>query len=155
MKSRLKIISGGQTGADRASLQFAPDNDFSHGGWCPKWRVAEDGVIPPQFQLRETDSDDYQGRTLRNVEDSDGTVIFSMTTTVTGGTAQTIEFAGELRKPLLHLIASVDVDVAATRLQTFLEEHSIAILNVAGPRSSQEPVIGSFVQAVLSRALTG
>jgi len=76
----LTFISGGQTGVDRAALEWAVANGIPHGGWCPKGRKAEDGTIPTQFQLKETANDDYSMRTRRNVHDSGGTVIFSQFT---------------------------------------------------------------------------
>lgn len=72
---QIKIISGGQTGVDRAALDFAIQNSLEHGGWCPRGRLAEDGIIPPVYHLRETDSAEYEERTEKNVLDSDATVI--------------------------------------------------------------------------------
>jgi hypothetical protein len=83
----LKIISGGQTGADRAALDFAIKHRISHGGWCPKGRRSEDGTIPSQYQLQETPSTNYLQRTEWNVRDSDGTVIFSISEHLTGGSS--------------------------------------------------------------------
>ena len=153
MKAGLKIISGGQTGVDRAALEWALVNDVPHGGWCPKGRKAEDGVIPPQFRLKEASSENYSVRTRRNVYDSGGTVIFSRNSEVSGGSRETAEFAKEMGKPLLHLVASMPIDDAASQLKAFLREHEIVDLNVAGPRQSEEPEVGQFVHAVLSRAL--
>ncbi len=153
MKRRFKIISGGQTGVDRAALEWALANGIAHGGWCPKGRMAEDGLIPPRFQLQETASGNYSMRTRRNVRDSGGTVIFSGSLELGGGTRETAEFAKEIGKPLLHLASSLEVKEAARQLVTFLKEHGIAELNVAGPRASEEPDTGEFVQAVLSQAI--
>ncbi len=153
MKASLKIISGGQTGVDRAALEWALAHAVPHGGWCPKGRKAEDGVIPPQFQLRETGSVNYSIRTRRNVRDSGGTVIFSRDDGLSGGTEETAGFAREIGKPLLHLTAAAGVDEAAKQFGKFMREHEIVVLNVAGPRDSEEPGIGRFVKSVLSRAL--
>jgi Circularly permutated YpsA SLOG family len=153
MKQRFKIISGGQTGADRAALEWALARGITHGGWCPKGRKAEDGVIPRQFQLKETSSASYSMRTRRNVRDSGGTVIFSEGGDLAGGTRETADCARKIGKPLLHLVASLEVNEAAAQLSAFLKEHGIVVLNVAGPRTSEEPDIGKFVQAVLSHAL--
>ena len=153
MKSALKIVAGGQTGVDRASLEWALANGVPHGGWCPKGRKAEDGVIPPQFQLRETGSDNYSIRTRRNVRDSGGTVIFSESAELTGGTKETAEFAKAIGKPLLHLVSSAEINESATQLKSFLKEYGIVVLNVAGPRALEEPEVGEFVKAVLSHAL--
>jgi hypothetical protein len=66
-----KIISGGQTGADRAALEFAIKHNIPHGGWIPKGRKAENGRIPDIFQLQEMPTDSYRARTEQNVIDSD------------------------------------------------------------------------------------
>jgi hypothetical protein len=86
-----KLLSGAQTGADRAALDWAIFHDIPHGGWCPKGRKAEDGVIPPQYQLTETPSASYLQRTEWNVRDSDGTVIFTMAAKLGGGSKRTAE----------------------------------------------------------------
>ncbi|MGD0744207.1 MAG: putative molybdenum carrier protein [Verrucomicrobiota bacterium] len=153
MKRLFKIITGGQTGVDRAALEWALANGVPHGGWCPKGRKAEDGIIPIQFQLKETSSGNYSMRTRRNVRDSGGTVIFSEGLELGGGTRETADIAREIGKPLLHLVSSLEIKKAATQLDAFLKEHGIVVLNVAGPRASEEPDTGRFVQAVLSRAL--
>ena len=153
MKSALKIVAGGQIGVDRAALEWALANGIPHGGWCPKGRKAEDGVIPPQFQLRETGSDNYSIRTRRNVRDSGGTVIFSERAELTGGTKETAAFAKAIGKPLLQLVSSADINESATQLHSFLKEHGIVVLNVAGPRALEEPEVSQFVEAVLSHAL--
>ena len=138
---------------DRAALEWALENGIPHGGWCPRGRKAEDGVIPPQFQLRETGSDNYSIRTRRNVRDSGGTVIFSESTDLTGGTKETAEFAKEIGKPLLKLLSSAGIQETAAQLNSFIKEHGIVVLNVAGPRASEEPEVSQFVNAVLTHAL--
>jgi hypothetical protein len=153
MRPAFKIISGGQTGADRAALEWALANGVLHGGWCPKGRKAEDGVIPAHFQLTETGSESLPVRTRRNIRDSGGTVIFSNGPEVGGGTRQTVEIAKKTGKPMLHVVASAGVEEAARQLEAFIKEHALVVLNVAGPRASEEPEIGPFVTAVLSRAL--
>ena len=152
MNRSLKIVSGGQTGVDRAALEWALANNVPHGGWCPKARWAEDGSIPPQFQLKETGTKNPSVRTRRNVRDSGGTVIFSKCVELAGGTAETVAFARKSGKPLLHLVSSMTISRAAALLNAFLAEHRISVVNVAGPRESEEAGNGSFVQAVLSRA---
>jgi hypothetical protein len=152
LKTELKIVSGGQTGVDRAALEWALTHSIPHGGWCPKGRKAEDGSIPKRFKLKETPSLSYAVRTLWNVRDSDGTVIFSKTRTLQGGTKQSSVFARKLRKPFLHLIRSFGINDAAKQLNDFLKEHRVGVLNVAGPRASDQPYLGRFVKAVLSGA---
>ena len=91
--SPTKLISGAQTGADRAALDWAIFRDIPHGGWCPKGRKAEDGKIPAQYQLTETPSASYLQRTEWNVRDSDGTVIFTVAAELAGGLKRTADFA--------------------------------------------------------------
>src|SRR4051812_32778465 len=107
-----KIISGGQTGADRAALDVAITVGIPHGGWCPRGRLAEDGLIDERYQLAETLDADSARRTEWNVRDSDGTVIFSMKDKLSGGSARTEEFALKYAKPCLHLSREKDGDTA-------------------------------------------
>jgi hypothetical protein len=95
-----KIISGGQTGVDRAALDVAIELELPCGGWCPRGRLAEDGTVPDRYPLQETRSAEYAERTERNVIDSDGTLIIA-TRPLTGGTALTVELAHRRDKPLL------------------------------------------------------
>jgi CheY-like chemotaxis protein len=151
----IKLVSGGQTGADRAALDFAIERGIPHGGWCPAERKAEDGVIPLRFRLRETPSAAYSERSLWNVRDSDGTVIFTTDDQLTGGSNKTAQFARKLAKPWLHLAAlRPGVDCAAV-LRGFIRQHGIRVLNIAGPRKSQEPTVGRFVTRTLRAALSG
>src|SRR3954470_24614725 len=136
----ISIISGGQTGADRAALDFAIAHGLPHGGWCPRQRRAEDGEIPTQYLLRETPSGHYSKRTEWNVRDSDATVVFSFKPRLTGGTRLTFELAQRLGKPVLHLSRDEnEIAKAASKLRTFLEQQQVRTLNVAGPRASHEP----------------
>lgn len=138
---------------DQAALEWALANGAPHGGWCPKGRRAEDGVIPRELKLKETSSPSYLVRTRRNVRSSDATVIFSERKVLSGGTAETARFARSTGKPLLRLVSSMGTRAAAMRLGAFLEKHRVAALNVAGPRASEQPGAGRFVKAVLSRTL--
>ncbi len=152
--SPLTIVSGGQTGADRAALDFAIRSGLDHDGWCPLGRLAEDGPLPPQYRLRETPSARYAERTEWNVRDSDATVAFTLTAALAGGTKLTTELAAGMGKPLLHLCAETTGPLeAAVILRQFIGEHKITRLNVAGPRASQEPAIDAYVNAVLTAAL--
>lgn len=145
-----KIISGGQTGADRAALDWAISRGIPHGGWCPKGRLAEDGTIPARYELQEMPTKDYLRRTEQNIIDSDGTVIFTIKPELTGGSKRTEDFAVKHRKPFVHLHAAVPEPGA--KLADFVERHDIKTLNVAGPRASGEPTVGEFVLRVLNTA---
>lgn len=147
------IVSGGQTGADRAGLDVAIRWGFPHGGWCPKGRKAEDGPISSQYQLVETPSANYLQRTEWNVRDSDATLIFTIASTLTGGSKRTAGFAAKHRKPLLHLPRhSSSYEPPALVLQRFVEENDIRILNVAGTRASKEPDVWRFAYETLEGA---
>jgi hypothetical protein len=149
-----KIISGGQTGADRAALDFAIRQGIPHGGWCPRGRWAEDDELATRYHLTETPGAAPAQRTEWNVRDSDGTVIFSLSPTLAGGSKKTQDFARRYGKPCLHLSKEREGNDAAFKLKAFLRMHRIKVLNVAGPRHSGEPSVGSFVRSVLRRALS-
>ena len=148
----VKIVSGGQTGADRAALDWAIAHELPHGGWCPRGRKAEDGTIPSRYRLSETPGAAYLQRTEWNVRDSDGTAVLSLSRTLTGGSSKTVELAQQHGKPWIHLAREAHAGDAANQLRRFVEEHGIRVLNVAGPRASTEPGIGAFVLTVLDRA---
>jgi hypothetical protein len=122
MPQDLKIVSGGQTGADRAGLDWARKHGIPHGGWCPKGRRAEDGPIDAKYQLQESPSSNYLQRTEWNVRDSDGTVILSIGEHVTGGSLKTVELAIKHRKPHLHL--STSKDNAASELKKWMQQNN-------------------------------
>src|SRR4051812_3448090 len=122
VRQNITIISGGQTGVDRAALDFAIALGLSHGGWCPRQRRAEDGIIPAQYSLRETPSGHYSQRTEWNVRESDATVVFSIKAGLAGGTRLTFLLAKRLGKPVLHLSRDdTDVARAAEKLRTFID----------------------------------
>ncbi len=146
-------MSGGQTGADRAALDWALANRVPHGGWCPRGRLAEDGIIPVFYKLRETVSTEYAVRTERNVLESDGTVIFTIGKTLSGGSKDTAIIAAKLKKPWMHLSKTDSLD-PPRELLLFMKAHEIKVLNVAGTRASKEPMIADFVKATLRTAFT-
>ena len=151
-----KIVSGGQTGADRAALDWAIKHGIPHGGWCPKGRRSEEkGPIDKRYLLRETPTRKYKQRTEWNVRDSDGTVIFSIKPKLTGGSLLTLRFAMKHDKPHLHLYRQGSNADPVTLLLEFLYKHNIHVLNIAGPRAGEEPEIGQFVTEVLEKAFAG
>jgi hypothetical protein len=150
-----KIISGGQTGADRAALDWAIKRVIAHGGWCPKGRAAEDGVIDQRYRLVETPSDDYSQRTEWNVRDSDATAVFSIRKELCGGSLLTVELTARYNKPVIHLCQEDEQANHAQELRSFIEKFGISVLNVAGPRASDEPGVYQFVLSVLDQALIG
>jgi len=149
----MKIVSGGQTGVDRAALDWAIRSGFEHGGWCPEGRRAENGAIPAHYSLKEVPERGYLARTRRNVQDSDATVIFSRSAKLRGGTLKTAGFCAEIGKPLLRLSAEVFTAFeAALLLRSFVIRRKAGVLNVAGPRESQEPAAAVFASRVLEIA---
>jgi Circularly permutated YpsA SLOG family len=145
-----KIISGGQTGVDRAALDVALALGIPCGGWCPKGRKAEDGRIPDRYPLTETHSRAYSARTELNVRDSDGTLILT-NGPVRGGTLLTRNKSGQRGKPCLIVDLSQRPDLAA--IEAWLRDHSIQTLNVAGPRASQAPDLRRPAMRLLRRIL--
>lgn len=145
-----KIVSGGQTGADRAALDWAIRRQIEHGGYCPKGRKAEDGTIPPLYKLTELETASYLKQTERNVLESDGTLLVTWGKTATGGSARTAAFCKQHNRPLLHVHRRSDLP--GKWLRAFVQQHRISTLNVAGPRASSAPQIGDFVDEVLDSA---
>ena len=154
-----KIVSGGQTGVDRAALDAALAAGFPCGGWAPKGRMAEDGAIPKRYPLDECSIAGYEERTRLNVRDSDATLILTwgaapedkMGDTGEDGTGLTIEWASRLSKPTLvvDLAQPTDTDGIAD----WLEGERAKVLNVAGPRESTVPGIWAAAAELMAAVL--
>jgi hypothetical protein len=143
----LRVVSGGQTGVDRAALDAARAAGLGVGGWCPRGRRAEDGPIDPSYPLEETPGEDYAERTLWNVRDSDGTLVLTRGRP-SGGTAFTIAAARRTRRPLLVLDLADGPD--PREVARWLGAAGVGVVNVAGPRESQRPGIGEEARAFLA-----
>lgn len=143
-----KVVSGGQTGVDRAALDAALDAGLPVGGWCPPGRRAEDGEIPDRYLLRETPTEDYAERTAWNVRDSDGTLIIALEE-LSGGTALTQEEAERRGRPWLRVDPAAADAVSAVR--TWIDEEDIRVLNVAGPRASEGDRVYQHARSILDR----
>jgi len=144
----IKIISGGQTGVDRAALDWAIERGLPHGGWCPKGRLAEDGVIDSRYLLQETESANYRQRTRQNVVDSDGTLTLNIGD-LSDGSLTTLQFAEMQEKPCM-VVQMEDGAESAHSVMKWLEDHKIAVLNIAGPRESKRPGIYVETQTFLN-----
>ncbi|MBL8540692.1 MAG: putative molybdenum carrier protein [Betaproteobacteria bacterium] len=142
----ITFVSGGQTGADRAALDWAIARRIAHGGWCPRGRLAEDGSLADRYRLRETTAEDYAQRTQWNVRDSDATLIVSIAPDLTGGSRLTRMFADELGKPCVHVTPE---SFDASQVRAFLVQHGVRVLNVAGPRASKDGDVYAFTWQVL------
>jgi hypothetical protein len=135
----MKIISGGQTGVDRAALDVALKYRIDCGGWCPAGRFDEFGRIPDRYPLKELARGGFTERTSQNVNDSDGTVIICLGK-LSGGTEQTVRLCVEQQRPHELIDAStISTEDAARFITNFVRKHEIDILNVAGPRQSEWP----------------
>jgi hypothetical protein len=133
----VKIISGGQTGVDRAALDAAMKHRVECGGWCPAGRLDEFGRIPDHYPLKELEHAGFAERTLQNVKDSDGTVIVYFEN-LRGGSAQTVQFCIEQKKPhQLIDAAKMSEEDAAKLVVDLVRKKQICTLNVAGPRQSE------------------
>lgn len=153
-----KIVSGGQTGVDRGALDAALAAHFACGGWCPADRSAEDGPIPVIYPLTPLTGGGYRQRTRQNVIDSDGTlIVFNGTLTggaLTGGTKLTAEIATVHGKPLLVIDASKFREAAAgATILRWLHQHSVRVLNVAGPRRSRWSQGCDYTRQVIGQLL--
>lgn len=157
------VVSGGQTGVDRAALDAAIAAGTPISGWCPRGRRSEDGRIPQHYGLRETASRNYAVRTEWNIRDSDGTLIIAMRA-LTGGTRLTWQLAQKQGKPchVVHLRESTDMELFSEQNSTtdrcsavveWIRENRIRVLNVAGPRASSHPEIHSEAQELISLVL--
>lgn len=153
MTETLRIISGGQSGADRAALDVARALGLPHGGFVPRGRWAEDGPIPPDYAVWELDSPEPADRTAANVHHADATLIVTHGA-ARGGTALTIALARDSAKPWLHLdLMGMGEAAAVAALLAWLAQACPGTLNVAGPRASEDGAIHGAVHALLLRAL--
>jgi hypothetical protein len=148
-----RIVSGGQTGVDRAALDFAIESGIAHGGWCPKGRLASDGPLDARYQLVETESAGYRQRTKLNVRDSDATLVIN-TGELGGGTLQTVLFARQARKPHLVIqLDELDVPTGAAQIVAWLSLECIKVLNIAGPREEKRAGIYAATVGLLRLAV--
>lgn len=145
-----KIVSGGQTGVDRAALDWAISHGVHHGGWCPKDRAAEDGAIPIRYALTETRARAYRIRTKWNVRDSDATLVVNEGD-LDSGTLTTVRLALKLQKPHLVVQLEGDRDKAVADAAQWLRGNCFKVLNVAGPRESKRAGIYAETMQLFDR----
>lgn len=151
-----KIVSGGETGADRGGLDAAIALGIEHGGWCPKGRRAEDGVVPARYQLEETPERGFAAMMRRNVEAADATIVFTGDK-LTPGSRKTVQLAKAAGRPVLHVrMAEAEEDHEGTRerIRAWLDDHGVGVLNVAGSRESRCPGIRAIVKDLIALSLS-
>jgi hypothetical protein len=144
------ILSGGQTGAQRAALDWALAHNVPHGGWCPCGRTALDGPLDEKYLLKETPQETTLERTEWNVRDADATVVFTLAVKATGGAQKTVTFARKLKKPCLHLHRGILA--GSEKLVAFMDKHRVRRLNIAGSHEEKEPGIYDWVTSTLDKA---
>lgn len=155
-----RIISGGQTGVDRAGLDAALKLGIAIGGWCPRGRKAEDGTIPLVYPLTETTTAAYPERTRRNIQEADATLILvDNDSQVVGGTLLTLNMCRYWKKPCcvikLDFLLGGDTAPSMSDVRQWLERDKVQTLNIAGPRESKYPGIHDRAKAFLVELLRG
>lgn len=150
----MKIISGGQTGADQGGLDFALKHDWPCGGWCPTGRRCETGRIPGRYPVREVEAGDYNERTRRNILDADATLVITQHGFMEEGTGLTLAWCEQYDRPSFHfdithpgMIRPQDL----ADLFSWVKNNKIEVLNVAGNRESNSPGIQAYTLTLLER----
>ena len=131
-----KVVSGGQTGVDRAGLDAAMEFGIPVGGYCPKGRLAEDGTVPEHYPLIELSRGGYPARTEKNVVESDGTLLLNIGR-LSGGSKVTVECAKKHDKP--YFVVQLDGEPRLEDVLRWIEAQEVKVFNVAGPRESKHP----------------
>jgi len=159
-----EVISGGQTGVDQAALEAAINLGIPYSGNCPKGRIAENGIIPAKFKnLKEIigefkfEKENYDARTKKNIEDSDGTLIIvpkiPLPSKITDGTLLTINEVKKQNKPFLLIDLSKNQDINITQIISWINHYQVSKLNIAGPRESSIPGINRLAFNFITKML--
>jgi hypothetical protein len=148
-----KIISGGQIGADQSALDVAIKYGIPHGGWIQKGRKTQSGILPPKYHLKEMSTASFKGRIEHNVIDSHGSVIITHGT-LTGGADYCRKMAQKHGRPCLHIdLNTLSEFTAASRLNAWIKENEIKILNVNGSRASEDSSIYKDTMDIIESAV--
>lgn len=154
----MKIVSGGQTGVDRAALDVAVALAIPYAGWVPRGGSAEDMTEPPGLlaaypHLAETPTEDPRQRTVWNVRDSDATLVLTGSDVISPGTALTVMTAQRLGRPQLVVLLDHTTDHTGEAVAWLRLLGPDVTLNVAGPRESQWPGAQVAAESTLHRLL--
>ena len=152
--SSLKIISGGQTGVDSAALDWAITNGVPHGGYCPKGRKSEDGVIPLKYNLVETSTDKYPQRTEFNVKAAKMTlIIVPYEGYKSRGCALTEKLCIKWNVPYWVIPADQELSLAdrGRIAGAYPGRTNYEVYNVAGPRLSNWPEATLWTHRMLDK----
>jgi hypothetical protein len=149
----IKVVSGAQTGVDRAALDAALSVGVPAGGWVPEGRKAEDGILPAHYPVQEMPGAGYRQRTRQNVIDSDATLIIYFDE-LSGGTQATLRDCLQHKKPYCIIDArEIDMSRAVQKILDFIQRHRIMVLNVAGPRASSHAQAYDYTYNVMAELL--
>lgn len=149
MPLKISIITGSQTGADRAALDWALSHNFPHGGWCPPGTLTGDEPLDPKYRLKETESELPVQSVENNVRDSDATVVVTLGPKTSGLCQKANTQAKKQKKPVLHVHRAVLG--AAERVVEFMDKHYIRRLHLTGSTEDVEPGIGAWVTMTMER----
>jgi hypothetical protein len=148
-----KIISGGQIGADQAALDVAIKLGISNGGWIQKDRKTQSGILPVKYQLKELPTAGYKQRIEKNVIDSDGTVIISHGDP-TGGAEYSRKMADKHHRQCLQMdLKENSTFIIASKINTWVSENNIEVLNVTGSRVSEDSTIYKDTMDIVEGAI--
>ena len=148
-----KIISGGQIGADQGALDVAIKYGIPHGGWIQKGRRTQSGILPPKYHLQEMSTASFKDRIEQNVIDSHGSVVITHGT-LSGGADYCIKMAQKHGRPCLHIdLSTLSEFTAASRLNAWIKENDIEVLNVNGSRTSEDSNIYKDTMDIIEEAV--
>ncbi len=150
-----KVISGGQTGADKAALDVAIELGIQHGGWIPKGRMVEDGRLTDKYKLQETKNIGYSQCTELNILESDGTLILTHGK-LTGGSVLIQQISKKHNRPCLHIdLNEINEPKAVQIISTWIEARKMKTMNVTGPRVGKDPEIYEAAKRILITVFSG
>jgi hypothetical protein len=145
-----RVVAGGQTGVDRAALDWAITRKIAHSGWCPRGRYAEDGRLDARYRLLEMASESVLAAAERNVAESEGTLIINVGE-LEGVALAARQFAEQAAKPCLVLqLEGVDLAPLVDGVASWMKSGAFSSLTIAGPQESERPRIYRLTRLFLA-----